>query len=139
MTQPYAKPLPAPHNAALTAPFWEAAKRHELIMPRCKTCSTLFFYPRELCPHCLSADLEWVSVSGKGRVYSFTVVHQPAHPSFSDDAPHVFAIIQLDEGVRMPSNIVGCSIDDVHVDMRVSATFDDVTPEVTLVKFQPDA
>jgi uncharacterized OB-fold protein len=138
MTQTYAKPLPAPHNAALTTPFWEATKRHELVMPRCKTCSNLFFYPRELCPHCLCADLEWVPVSGKGRVYSFTVVHQPAHPSFLEDVPHVFAIIQLDEGVRLTSNIVGCSINDVHVDMRVSATFDDVTPEVTLVKFKPD-
>ena len=102
------------------------------------TCSELFFYPRELCPACLSADLEWVPVSGKGRVYSYTIVHQPAHPAFREDAPHVFAIIQPDEGVRMTSNIVECPIEDVEVDMRVCATFDDVTPEVTLIKFRPE-
>jgi uncharacterized OB-fold protein len=138
MATEYAKPLPDPHNVNLSSPFWEAAKRHALVMPRCKTCSELFFYPRELCPACLSTELEWVPVSGKGRVYSYTVVHQPAHPAFRADAPHVFAIIQLDEGIRMPSNIVECPIEDVAVDMRVPATFEDVTPEVTLIKFRPE-
>jgi uncharacterized OB-fold protein len=137
MTTAYTKPLPDPYNAVLSEPFWEAAKRHELVMPRCKTCSGLFFYPRELCPNCLSSDLEWVPVSGKGRVYSYTVVHQPAHPAFREDAPYVYAMIQLDEGPRFIANIVGCSIEDVEVDMRVCATFDDVTPEVTLIKFTP--
>ena len=139
MTTPYAKPLPDPYNAELSKPFWEAVKRHELVMPRCKTCSELFFYPRELCPHCLSSEHEWVPVSGHGRVYSYTVVHQPAHAAFREDAPYVYAMIQLDEGPRFISNIVGCPIDAVHVDMRVNVSFDDVTPEVTLVKFRPAA
>lgn len=137
MTTAYTKPLPDLYNAALSESFWAAAKRHELVMPRCKTCSELFFYPRELCPHCFSADLEWVPVSGQGRVYSYTVVHQPAHPAFREEAPYVYAMIQLDEGPRCIANIVGCALDEVTVDMRVQATFDDVTPEVTLVKFTP--
>ena len=137
MTTAYTKPLPDPYNEALSGPFWEATKRHELVMPRCKTCSELFFYPRELCPTCLSPELEWVPVSGKGRVYSYTVVHQPAHPSFREDAPHVFAIIQLDESPWMIANIVGCPIEEVEVDMRVTVAFDDVTPDVTLVRFKP--
>ena len=137
MTTAYTKPLPNPPNPDLTKPFWEATKRHELVMPRCKTCSNLFFYPRELCPHCLSPDFEWVPISGKGRVYSYTVVHQPVHPAFREDVPYLFAIIQLDEGLRFISNIVECPIEDVTIDMPVVATFDDVTSEVTLVKFRP--
>ena len=137
MTTVYAKPLPDPYNAELSGPFWQAAKRHELVMPRCKTCADLFFYPRELCPHCLSQDLEWVQVSGQGRVYSYTVVHQPAHSAFREDAPYVYAMVQLDEGPRLIANIVSCPIEDVKIDMRVTVTFDDVTPEVTLVRFRP--
>ncbi len=137
MTTAYTKPLPEPYNAALSRPFWEAAKRHELVMPRCQTCSELHFYPRELCPYCLSADHEWVSLSGHGRVYSYTVVHQPAHPAFREDAPYVYAMVQLDEGPRLIANIVQCRIEDVKVDMRVSVIYDEVTPEVTLVRFRP--
>ncbi len=62
MANQYTKPLPRPISAELTRPFWEAAKRHELVMPRCKTCDHLFFYPRAECPHCLSSNLEWVKV-----------------------------------------------------------------------------
>ena len=106
-------------------------------MPRCNTCAELFFYPRERCPGCLSSDLDWETVSGNGRVYSYTVVHQPAHRGFRDDAPYVYAMIQLDEGPRMVSNLVDCPVDEVKIDMPVTADFDDVTAEVTLVKFKP--
>ena len=137
MAAGYSKPLPIPANTELTRPFWEATRDHKLVMPRCKTCSDLFFYPREVCPNCLSSDLEWVAVSGRGRVYSYTVVHQAANPAFREDTPHVYAIVQLDEGPKMVSNLVECAIEDVEVDMPVTAVFDDVTPEVTLVKFRP--
>ncbi len=137
MTTPPTKPLPKPANEELSRPFWEAAKRHELIMPRCNTCSNVFFYPREACPVCLGADLGWTPVSGRGRVYSYTIVHQAVNAAFQPDAPYAYAVIQLDEGPRLVSNIVDCPVEDVTVDMPVTATFDDVTPEVTLVKFKP--
>ena len=137
MTSTYDKPLPVPVNPELSEPFWEAAKRHELVMPRCKRCSNLHFYPRELCPTCLSSDLEWVPVSGKGRLYSFTVIYQSANRAFQGETPYVFAMIELDEGLRMIANLVETPIEDVRVDMAVVAVFDDVTPEVTLVKFKP--
>lgn len=137
MTTDYKKPLPRPGNAELTKPFWDAAKRRQLVLQRCKTCSNLFFYPREVCPRCLSPELEWVPVSGKGRVYSYTVVHQPQHTGFQQDVPYIFALIQLEEGPRMVSNLVECPIDKVKVDMPVVAVFDAVTPAVTLVKFRP--
>ncbi len=137
MTTPYAKPLPVPMNEKLSRPFWDAAKRHELALPRCKTCSGIFFYPREQCPNCFSDDLDWTRVSGLGRLYSFTIVHQSAHPAFQPDTPHIYAIIQLNEGPKIPSNLVGCEIEDARIDMAVEAVFDDVSEEYTLVKFRP--
>ena len=137
MTTGYSKPLPRPANPDLTKPFWEAAKRHELVMPRCKKCDHRFFYPREECPRCFSRDHEWSRVTGKGRLHSFTIIRQPANPAFRDDAPHVYALVQLDEGPRMVTNIVECEFDDLQVDMPVEAVYDDVTPEWTLVKFKP--
>jgi uncharacterized OB-fold protein len=76
-------------------------------------------------------------VSGRGRVYTYTIVYQPAHPGFQAEAPYAYAIVQLDEGVRCPTNIVECKPEDVRVDMPVVAVFDDVSPEWTLVKFKP--
>jgi uncharacterized OB-fold protein len=137
MTTEYRKPLPRPLNPAFTKPFWEAAKRHELIMPRCTMCDHLFFYPRTECPRCLSGSIGWTPVSGRGRLHSFTIVNQPVHPAFRDDAPHVYAIVQLDEGPRMISNVVECDHPDLQIDMPLVAVFDDVTPEWTLVKFKP--
>jgi uncharacterized OB-fold protein len=137
MTTEYKKPLPRPGNPALTKPFWDAAKKNQLVLQRCNTCSNLFFYPREACPSCLSAELEWVPVSGSGRVYSYTIVHQPQHPAFEQDSPYIFAMIQLEEGPRMVSNVVDCQLDQVKIDMPVIAVFDKVTPDWTLVKFKP--
>ena len=131
------KPLPVPENIELTKPFWEAAKRHELMMQRCKKCAEWIFYPREQCPNCFSQDMEFQKVSGRGRVYAYTTVYQPAHPAFNDEAPYVFAIVQLDEGVRVATNIVGIPHEQVKVDMAVEAAYEDVTPEWTLVKFKP--
>ena len=137
MTSEYTKPLPRPMSEERTRPFWDAAKRHELVMPRCRTCDHMFFYPREDCPRCLSNNLEWTNVSGKGRLHSYTVIRQPANSVFIDDVPYIYAMVQLDEGPRMISNIVQCEIDDAEIDMPLVAHFDDITPEWTLVKFKP--
>ncbi len=137
MTSQTSKPMPRPESRWLTAPFWEAAKRHELVCQRCRQCASWIFYPREQCPTCFSTDLEWAAVSGKGRVFAFTIVYQPANSAFEPDAPYAYAIVQLDEGVRMPTNIVDCELDSIRVDMPVSVVFDDVSAEWTLVKFKP--
>ncbi len=105
MATEYTKPLPRPLSPELTRPFWEAAKRHELRMPRCTTCDHVFFYPRSECPRCLSTNLEWVQVSGRARLHSFTVVQQPANAAFRDDVPYVYAVVQLDEGPRLRSDL----------------------------------
>lgn len=131
----YKKPLPRPTAASL--PFWAAAKRHELQIQRCGSCGAHIFYPREVCPECLSSDLQWIKVSGKGTVYSYTIAQAPTHPAFAEEVPYVIAIVELAEGPHLTTNITGCKPDEVRVGMPVVATFDDVTPEMTLVKFCP--
>ena len=137
-TTEYKKPLPQPSHES--QPFWDAAKEHRLTYQRCTACGTRVFYPRDVCPGpmCFGVGtLEWVEASGKGWVYSFTISYQPAHPAFADDVPYVLAIIELDEGIRMNSNVVGIAPEDVKIGMRVEVVWDDVTPEFTLPKFQP--
>ena len=136
MTSAYDKPIPVPANEQLTKPFWEAAKREELVIPYCNSCSHLFFYPREVCPNWFSKDLIWKKMSGKGRVYTYTHVRQSVHPSFQSANGHIYAIVQLEEGPKIPSGIVGCEPEEVYVDMPVSVAFDVITEDFTLVKFQ---
>lgn len=136
-TSEYQKLLPQPLHWEASRQFWEGAKRHELMIPRCRLCNRLFFYPMEHCPNCLRDEVDWVRVSGNGWLYSFTEVYQPAHPGFQADAPYLYVIVQLDEGPRMLANLIDCPVDQAAIDMRVSVVFDDVTPEWTLVKFKP--
>jgi uncharacterized OB-fold protein len=134
-TDTYKKPLPRSDEESKG--FWEACQRHELYVQRCRACATARYYPRALCPHCLSADTEWVQSSGRGTVYTFTVTHQNQAPGFRDQLPYVLAYVELEEGVRLLTNIVGCPPEAVKIGMPVEITFDDVTPEVSLPKFQP--
>lgn len=129
----YVKPLPKP--TATSRPFWDAAKRHQLMLQHCGACNAFVYYPRDRCPQCLSDKLEWKPVSGRGKVYSYTVVRRASTRSFADK-PYVLAIVQLDEGPRMTTNIEAPA-ENVKVGMPVAAFFDDVTPERTLVKFKP--
>ncbi len=131
----YNKPLPIPD--AVSEEYWNGAKRHELVIQRCERCSKYIFYPRAICPWCLSSNLEWVKASGRGRVYSYTVIAQTASPGFRDEVPYIYAVVELNEGPHMGTNIVDCPIEDCKVDMPVTVVFDDVTLEVTLVKFRP--
>jgi uncharacterized OB-fold protein len=131
----YIKPLPNVHN--FSRPFWEAAKSHEFLIHKCKVCNSFIFYPKIICPFCFSEDLEWVRASGRGKVYSYSVIYSYKPRAFSDDVPYVIAIIELEEGVRMMSNVIGCDPETVKCDMDVTIVFDDVTSEVTLPKFKP--
>lgn len=129
------RPLPVPDHD--TRPYWEAARRHELLIQRCRACGQHYFYPRSHCPHCLSDQTEWLRASGRGTVYSFTVTHRAPHPGFADRVPYTVALIELAEGPRIMSNVVGCPPDDVRIGMPVEVDFEDVTPEVSLPVFRP--
>ena len=86
--------------------FWDKTRKHELWIQKCVECDKAFFYPRMVCPDCLSENLEWFKTSGKGFLYTYMINHRPP-PGFEDEAPYAIAIVQLDEGPRMMSNIVG--------------------------------
>lgn len=133
----YAKALP--HIDEEMRPWWEAAQRHELYIQKCRDCGDLRFHPRALCTSCMSSKVEWVKCSGRGKIYTFTVTNQNGSAGFRDSLPYVLAWVELEEGVKLLTNIVDCPPDRVKIDMAVEAAFDDVTPEVTLVKFRPAA
>ena len=138
MSQPYEKPLPTPQPESDF--YWEKAREHELWLRRCDDCQKAFFYPRDICPTCFSRNTSWTRSSGRGRLHTFGIVHRSPHPGFRGDVPYVVAIVELEDGVRFPTNLVGVEPDPeaIRIGMAVSVTFDDVTDEVTLPKFEPD-
>ncbi|GAA5161394.1 MULTISPECIES: Zn-ribbon domain-containing OB-fold protein [Amycolatopsis] len=125
--------LPVPGE--LTAPYWEHARRHELALQHCRSCDRLWHPPLPRCPHCHSATLDWHRVSGRGTVYSATVVEHPTHAALADRVPYVVALVELAEGPRVVANIRGCEPDEVHIGQPVRVTFEDVTDEITLPQF----
>jgi hypothetical protein len=131
----YSKPIP--QIKSYSKPFWEGAKRHELLVQKCKDCKKYVFYPKVVCPFCLSDNLEWVQASGRGKIYSYSVVYSYQPKAFAEDVPYVIAVVELEEGVRMMSNIVDCDPETVRCDMDVAVVFDDITDEITLTKFKP--
>jgi uncharacterized OB-fold protein len=105
-----------------TREYWEATARGELLIKHCNACGRDFFYPRTYCPYCWSGDTVWKRASGRGSIYTFTVVHQNDLPPFKERLPYVVAIIELDEGVRMTSN-VDAAPEDVRCGMPVKVSF----------------
>jgi uncharacterized OB-fold protein len=132
----YRKPIPIPSPE--TEFFWEKVRQHELWIQRCKDCGHNYFYPRPLCPKCLSRNVEWFKASGRGTLYSYMINHRPA-PGFEEEAPYAIAVVQLEEGPRMMTNIVGIenTPEKLVLDMPLEVTFEDVLPEVTIPKWKP--
>lgn len=131
----YKKPLPV--VSAINLPYWEAAKRHELMLQKCNSCGK-FWYPNgHMCPYCWSQDYQWSKVSGKGKVNSWVVFHQPYYEGFKDEIPYSVVQVELEEGPRLISSLVGVKNEDINIGMSVEVTFEDVTNEVTLPRFRP--
>jgi uncharacterized OB-fold protein len=133
----YAKPLPEPNVD--TKEFWEAAREHVLKLQQCAACGAFRYYPRPICPECMSLEFRWERVSGRGRVYTYTVIHRAPHPGFREDVPFVMAVVKLEEGPRMLTNIVGCPPEAVQIDQAVEVVFEDASAEISLPKFRPSA
>jgi len=129
------KPVPIVNPWA--RPFWKAAREGRLIIQQCRDCKKYIFYPRIACTHCSSENIEWVEASGKGTIYSYSVVETNAPSAFMKDVPYVIAIVRLEEGVQMLTNIVGCDPYQVTCDMPVQVTFEKLDDEFTLPKFKP--
>jgi uncharacterized OB-fold protein len=130
-------PRPLPRVEGDAAPFWKALAAHRIELPRCTACGTLIFYPRTFCTRCHSRDVRWEEISGVGRVYTFSVVHRATHPWFMDKTPYVYAIVELEAGVRLPTMLIGCAPEDVSVGMSVEPVFDRASDEVVLLHFRP--
>ena len=126
-----------PEITLLDAPFWDALRRHELVVQQCAACGRLRFVPSELCPACYSSAATWAPVSGRGRVYTYTVVHRAPTPVYQAEAPYALAYVELDEGPRMPARLVDVDPDAVAVGLPVEVVFDDVAPDLTLYRFRP--
>jgi len=129
------KPLPGIN--ADTKPFWDACRSHQLKIQRCGNCGAFRLPPSFLCPKCHSSNTEWTVSSGRGRVYSFVVYHKAFHPSFADEVPYVVAIIALDEGPHLITNVIKCNPDEVYCNMPVEIIWEERTNEVTIPMFTP--
>ena len=130
----YNKPLPEISDE--NREFWEGAKRGKLRMQKCGACGHIRFPISHVCPKCLAKEFAWTDLSGRGEVFSYVVFHQLYNKAFEKDIPYNVALVQLEEGPRMYSNVVGVDNDAVKVGEKVEAVFDPVTPEVTIPRFR---
>ena len=135
MAAPATKPIPVPTRE--TQPYWDGCKQHELRIQQCTACGHSQFYPRLYCTACMSERVEWVTASGHGTVLSFTIVYRPVTQAFAADVPYVVALITLDEGPQLMSNVVGCAPETVRIGMPGEVTFEDWTEEISVPKFKP--
>lgn len=119
----------------VSRPFWDGCEQGVLRLQRCRTCSRPWFYPRPCCPHCMSDQFDWVTASGQGSVYSFSVIRRGPSPAFRP--PYVLALVELKEGVRLLSQIVECSPEAVRVGMSVRVTFGPSPLGLTVPLFRP--
>ena len=126
-------PLPQPNRD--TAPWWEGKHRHELLVQECQSCKKLVHPPQPMCPHCRSLEKGWRKSSGKGKVYSWTVIHRPSYPYFMDKVPYAVVLVEMEEGFRVIGKY-GSQLDQLRDGLPVEASFEDVTEEFSLLRFQ---
>ena len=129
---------PIPEPTPETAEFWAGARRGELRIQRCNGCARAYFYPRPFCPFCSSKDVAWFTASGRGTLYSYVINYRPAY-GFQDYAPYVIAVVQLDEGPRMMTNIIGVdpTPENLPIDLPVEVTWEKQDDVITLPIFRP--
>jgi uncharacterized OB-fold protein len=119
---PHAPQRPGPVVTADSAVFWDAAAERRLVAQRCGECGRLRHPPRPMCPHCHSLSIDVVPLSGRGTLYSYSVLHHPQHPAF--DYPVLAALVDLDEGVRVVSSLSGVEPADIHIGMALEVDFE---------------
>ncbi|HEY7105373.1 MAG TPA: OB-fold domain-containing protein [Acidimicrobiia bacterium] len=135
--QPQRGAIPAPQPSGLSAPFWDACQRGELMFQRCGDCGAATHTPAFICSQCASRALAWERSSGHGTIYSWTVVWRPQIPAF--EVPYAPIIVDMDEGWQMLSNLVGCDVDAAVVGLPVAVEFHAVESGFQLPYFAPRA
>jgi hypothetical protein len=134
-TERAGKPVPEPDESM--QPFYAAAQQGQLALPRCRACQAYLALGTRVCTECLSEETEWQPVSGKGTLFTFGIMHQLYHPGFRDELPYNIAVVELDEGPRLNTNVVGLPHDQLRVGMRLEVAFEQVSPAVSLPRFRP--
>ncbi len=133
--QPPAKPAPTPD--AESQPFFDGASRGVLMIRHCNTCQANLHPATEFCPECLGDDLSWAEASGKGTLHTFGLMHQNYHPAFTAELPYNVSVVELEEGPRLNTNVVGIDDDKLEVGMALEVVFEQFEGGVKLPKFQP--
>ena len=131
----FSKLIPVPTQE--TAAFWDGCKERELRLQCCSDCGQYQFPPQSFCRHCSGDNLTWVATPGRGKVLSYTIVYWSPNPAYASDTPYSLALIQLDEGPRMLTNIEGCPPGQVRIGMEVAVVFEQCGPDIMLPKFRP--
>jgi uncharacterized OB-fold protein len=127
--------IPLPRPTALSQPHWDGCRQGKLLVQRCSACECYLFIPQPRCTQCQSSALEWVESSGRGSVYSYSVVHRPPRPQFA--VPYIVAVIALEEGWHMLSNVLECDASNVSVGLPVKVSFKQMTDTISLPYFVP--
>jgi uncharacterized OB-fold protein len=134
MTTPNRRPVPVPDERS--ASFFQAAKEGRLLIKKCPSCSRFLAPQREICDSCGNEALEWTQASGRGTIYSFVIMHQLLHPAFRDEIPYNVIVVELEEGPRLTSNLVGTPNREIRVGLPVEAVFEELSDEVSVPKFR---
>ncbi|MEB2345773.1 MAG: Zn-ribbon domain-containing OB-fold protein [Deltaproteobacteria bacterium] len=136
MTAADASALPLPGRDGFAGAFYEACRSGELRFQRCSACGAWRHVPRALCAACGSPAFTWTPSSGRGRVFTYTIVTRAMHPGFAARVPYAPAVIELEEGVRILSEVVDCPVEELRIDLPVVVVFQEVAEGVTLPKFR---
>ena len=129
-------PIPRPFVDLDSQGFWDGVKQHKLVIQRCKDCHAFLFPPRPMCPHCLSSDIEWAPVSGKGSIYSWVTITYDKTGLPGMKVPYSVVLVELEEGIRLLSNVVDMKPDEIYIPMPVEVIFEDIAEDLTLYKFK---
>jgi len=134
MQDEYLKPLPEP--SIDSKPFWDGLKERRVMLQRCANCGLVRHYPRPMCSECHSMEEEWIEASGKGAVYSWTVTHHPFHIGFRGETPYILVTVDLEEGVRIQSQLLDAKVEDLKIGLPVEVVFVPAGDEYVLPFFR---
>ena len=137
--RPPIPPPPTPAPQPESSFYWEKCKVNELWLRHCIDCQQAYFYPRDICPHCFSKNTDWIQSSGRGTLYSFAIVHRAPSPAFREAVPYVVGLVDLEERVRIPTNIVEVNEDpsDLYCGMQLEVAFRRLNQDISLPVFRP--
>jgi len=120
-----------------TRPFWDAAREGRFLIARCRACGTAHHYPRPFCPSCWSDDVAWEQASGRATLYTYSTVFVNDLSPFAQRLPYIAAVVDLEEGPRVMTNLVDCTPDELRVGMAVEVDYRALTPDITAPVFRP--